>query len=116
MKARLETILWLAQRLSAGALIVGAVIHVSTNVYAVRGGLSAAEVIDRIQGNGAWLAFYLVFAAAAAVHGPLGLRTILNEMTPVRGRAADAVAVVLAVALVWLGWRAAFGLFAFGGA
>ncbi len=115
MKARLDTILWLAQRLSAAVLVVGAVVHISTNIYAVGGGLSAAEVIDRIRGNGAWLAFYMAFAAAAAIHGPLGLRTVLIEMTPVRGRAADAVAVLLALALVGLGWRAAFGLFGHGG-
>lgn len=111
MKGRTETLLWFAQRLSALVLVVGAIIHVGTNIYAVRGGLTAAEIIGRVRGNTAWLVFYLVFAAVAAIHGPLGLRTVLNEMTPVRGRAADLVALVLGVGILWLGWRAAFGLF-----
>ena len=116
MRGRIETILWLAQRLSAVVLILGAVVHVATNVYAVRGGLGAAEVIARIQGNGAWLTFYLLFALAAAVHVPLGMRTVLVEMTPLRTCTGNIVAIALAIAFVWLGWRAAFGLFGYGGA
>jgi fumarate reductase subunit C len=80
-------------------------------VYAVRGGLGAAEIVGRVQGNGAWLAFYAVFVAAAAVHAPIGLRTVLTEWTPLTGRAAAGVAVAVAVALAWMGWRAVFMLY-----
>ena len=116
MRGRIETILWLAQRLSAVVLILGAVVHVATNVYAVRGGLGAAEVIARIQGNGAWLTFYLLFALAAAVHVPLGLRTVLVEMTPIKACRINVATAGFGLIVLWLGWRAAFGLFGYGGA
>ena len=45
-------------------------------VLAVRGGLSAAEILARVRGSGAWAAFYIVFVLAVAVHAPIGLRAI----------------------------------------
>ena len=116
MMARLESYLWVAQRLTAALLIVGAVIHMATNVYAVRGGLSAAEVVDRIHGNQVWLVFYLAFATTAAIHGPLGLRTILLEMTPIKACRINVAMGGFAVIVLWLGWRAVLGLYNFGGA
>lgn len=115
MTARGETALWLAQRASAAILAVAVSVHLGTIVYAMRGGLSAAEIVARVGGNGAWLAFYGVFVLAAAVHAPIGVRTILGEMTALPARLIDGAAVALALLIAWSGWGAAFALYAFGG-
>jgi fumarate reductase subunit C len=79
-------------------------------VYAVHVGLSASAILDRLHGNVGWAAFYLLFVAAAAVHAPIGMRTILAEMTPWRGRTLDGAAVLFAVLLLVLGARAVLSL------
>lgn len=114
MKGRTEALLWLVQRVSAAVLALAVTLHIATVVYAVRGGLTATEIIERLQGNVAWFVFYVVFVAAAVLHVPLGLRTILAEMTPLRGPWLGALVAVFGVTLAILGWRAAFALFAYG--
>ena len=76
---RRETWLWFAQRASAAVLALCVIVHLITIIYATRGGLSGAEILARTRGNGAWLAFYVVFVLAVAVHVPIGLRTIATE-------------------------------------
>ena len=111
MTARVQALVWTAQRGSAAVLAVCVIVHLATIIFAVQGGLTAAEILGRVRGNGAWLAFYTLFVVAVAVHGPIGLRTILLEMTPLRGRAADGIAAVLACLLLAMGLRAAWGLY-----
>lgn len=114
MNARFESLLWLLQRASAMILGVAVAVHLGIIVRAVRGGLTGHEIVERLQSNTAWFAFYVVFAAAVAVHGSIGLRTVLREMTPLPMRVVDAVTVVLVFLLVSMGWRAAAGLYGFG--
>ena len=111
-RAPLEARLWLAQRASAAVLAACVVVHLATILLAVRGGLSAAEILGRTRGSLAWLSFYGVFVIAIAIHAPLGLRTILAEWTPWRGRSVDAALAAFALALLGAGWRAIGGLFA----
>ncbi len=113
MTARVEVLLWLAQRATAGVLAIAVTAHIATIIYAVRGGLSAAEIIERLQGNVGWLVFYVIFVAAAAVHAPLGVRTILAEMTPLRDPWLGVLVAVFGVILAILGWRAVLTLFAY---
>jgi fumarate reductase subunit C len=87
-------------------------VHLATVIYAVQGGLSAAEILGRTRGNGAWLAFYAVFVLAVAVHAPIGLRSILIEWLKWRGPLRDAFLLLLAALLAWMGLRAALSLFA----
>ena len=54
-------------------------VHLAGMVYAVRGGLSAAEILGRTQGNWGFAAFYAVFGVACAVHVPVGLANIARE-------------------------------------
>ncbi|MFQ5936512.1 MAG: succinate dehydrogenase [Acidiferrobacterales bacterium] len=115
MSVRWQTLLWFAQRISGAVLALAVIVHIATVVYAVRGGLNAAEIIARVDGNVAWFGFYLLFVAAAAVHAPLGVRTILAEATPLRGSLPGLLAALFGIALAVLGWRAAFSLFAYGG-
>lgn len=112
MSARGETHLWVAQRLTAMILAVAVVVHLVMIVTAVRGGLSAAEILSRTQGNAAWLGFYVVFALAAGLHGAIGLRNIAAETIGLRGRGADLAWVAAGLATAGFGIRAAIGLYA----
>lgn len=111
MSPRGEARLWLAQRASGALLALCVLVHLAVIVYAVRGGLSAAEILGRTRGNVAWLAFYSIFVLAAAVHAPIGLRAILAEWLGWRGAAATAAVHFLALALAVLGLRAAWAVF-----
>ena len=111
MSARSQVLLWGAQRVSALVLAACVIVHLATVLYAVRNGLSAAEILGRTRGNGAWLAFYSVFVAAVAVHAPIGLRNILAETLGWRGRGADVFATAVALTLAMWGWRAVWAVF-----
>ena len=110
MTARAEAGLWLAQRVSAAILAGAVAVHLATIIYAVRGGLTAADILARLNGSVAWLVFYGVFVAAVAVHAPIGLRVVLREHTPWRGRSLDLAMLALSLGLFWLGARAIIGL------
>lgn len=111
-RAPLEARLWLLQRASGTVLAVCVAVHLVTMILAVRGGLTAAEILARTRGSMAWLCFYGVFVAAVAFHAPLGLRSIVGEWTPWRGRSLDMMLMVFAFVLLVAGWRAIGGLFA----
>jgi fumarate reductase subunit C len=98
--------LYLLQRLSALVLAPLVLIHLAVIVYAMGEGLSAAEMLGRTRGNLAWGGFYGLFVLAAAVHGPIGLRTVIGEMTPWRGRGLDLAMALFGLALLALGLRA----------
>jgi fumarate reductase subunit C len=104
--------LWVAQRASAVVLAFCVAVHLATIIYAVQGGLSAAEILGRTRGSAAWFAFYAVFVVAVTVHAPIGLRSILAEWLRWRGWSRDVFLVVLAALLAWTGFDAAFTLFA----
>ena len=112
MSAKGGTHLWIAQRVTAMILAVAVVVHLATIVVAVRGGLSAAEIIGRTRGNEAWLAFYAVFALAAGLHGAIGLRGIAAEWLGWRGRGFDLAWLAIGLLTALFGIRAAFGLYA----
>ena len=112
MNVRGETRLWLAQRASAAVLALCVLVHLATMIYAVRGGLTGAEILARTRGSGAWLAFYSVFVLAVTVHAPIGLRAVLGEWLGWRGRSRDAALLLFAMLLAWMGMRAVFGVFA----
>jgi len=106
-----ETLLWIAQRASAAVLAVCVAVHLATIIYAVQGGLTAAEILGRTRGNHAWLAFYALFVVAVSVHAPIGLRAIFLEWLRWRGASRDVVLALFAAALAWMGMRAVFAVF-----
>jgi len=112
VSVRAQVLLWTLQRLSAAVLAVCVVAHLVTMIYAVRHGLSAADILGRTRGNYAWLGFYVTFVAAVAIHAPIGLRTILGETLGWRGTLADLTVLALGVVLALWGWRAAYAVFA----
>lgn len=104
--------LWAWQRLTALALALCVAIHLATIVYAVRGGLSAAEILARTQGSWLVAAFYGVFVLACAVHVPIGLARIAEEWLGWSGRLSSRAAVLVALALALLGLRAVYAVIA----
>ena len=112
MSARAQAYLWAAQRVSAMVLALCVLVHLATLIYAVRGGLSAAEILGRTQGSFTWGAFYALFVIAVAVHAPIGLRAILNEWSALRGAKLDVVVAIVAVVLLVLGMRAVWAVVA----
>jgi fumarate reductase subunit C len=103
--------LWIAQRASAALLGFCVLVHLATMIYAVRGGLTAAQILGRTSGNSAWFAFYAVFVLAVAVHVPIGLRAVLIEWAGWRGRGRDGVLACLSIFLMVGGLRAVAGVF-----
>jgi fumarate reductase subunit C len=106
VSTRSDTGLWIAQRVSAMVLAFCVLVHLVTIVYAVRGGLTAAEILGRTRSNPAWLAFYSLFVLAVAVHAPVGLRPVLTEWLGWRGRSRDVAMGVFALLVAWMGLRA----------
>jgi fumarate reductase subunit C len=98
--------LYVLQRGSALVLAPLVIAHLALIVIASRDGLSAAEILARTQGSVGWAAFYGLFVAAAAVHAPIGLRNVIREATPWRGRGLDLAMVLLFFAMLALGLRA----------
>lgn len=111
MRVRQQVWLWLAQRASAAVLALCIVVHLVTMIYAVRGGLSAAEILARTQGNYAWFAFYTVFVLAVSIHAPIGLRTVLAEMLGWRGVVVNMLTLALGITSALAGMRAVLGVF-----
>jgi len=107
----MSAIMYVAQRSTAFILAFAVSVHLITIIYAVRGGLTAGDILARTHGNGAFLAFYLVFVVAAAIHAPIGLRSVLREWAHWRGRSLDIALAVFSILLVLLGARAAFAVY-----
>jgi len=111
MNTRDQALLWAAQRMSAAVLALCVLVHLITMIYAVRNGLSAAEILGRTRGNFGWFAFYTVFVLAVAVHAPIGLRSVLLETFAWQGRRLDWTVFAIGIALAFLGFRAVWAVF-----
>lgn len=107
----MQTALWLAQRATAGILALCVAVHLATIIYAVQGGLTAAEILGRTRGNTAWLAFYSTFVIAAAIHAPIGLRPVLGEWLHWRGASREMFLILFSAILLLAGMRAVLAVF-----
>lgn len=108
MRARMsrEVSFWVAQRAASVVLAFCVIVHLATMIYAIRNGLTAAEILGRTRGSLGWGAFYCTFVIAAALHGALGLRTIAAEWLGWRGDGAELATTVAGLVLTILGLRA----------
>jgi fumarate reductase subunit C len=106
-----SAVLFAAQRLTAIVLAGAVAVHLGTIIYAVRGGLTAGDILGRTQGNRWFLAFYAVFVIAVAIHAPIGLRNIFREWTSFRGRPIDIAMAGFALLLLVLGLRAVVAVY-----
>ena len=98
--------LYMLQRLTALVMVPLVLGHLAVIVYATRAGLSAEAILGRTAGSLFWAGFYGLFVVAAAIHGTIGLRTVLAEMLGWRGRGLDVAMVCFCIALLGLGLRA----------
>ena len=111
MSTATQARLWYLQRISAMILALCVVVHIVTIVYAVRGGLTGAEILGRTRGNGVFAAFYVLFVVSAAIHAPIGLARIAEEWLQWRGRLLNGLLLIFAVVLVAVGLSAVWGLY-----
>jgi fumarate reductase subunit C len=98
--------LYLWQRLTAVLMLPLVLVHLAVIFYASQKGLAAADILARTRGSVAWGAFYGLFVIAAAVHAPIGLRTVLCEWTPLPARTCVFTAIAFGLLLLALGLRA----------
>ena len=108
--ALLQARLWYAQRISAMVLGLCVAIHLFIMFYAIRGGLTAGEILGRTQGNWLFAIFYEVFVLACLVHAPIGLANILRENFP-RSSGLIVFPWALAALILVLGTAAVIGVF-----
>ncbi|HSF95548.1 MAG TPA: succinate dehydrogenase [Thermohalobaculum sp.] len=108
----MERRLFLAQRLTALVLAPLVLVHLGLVLVAIRGGLTAAEILGRTQGSAGWALFYGVFVGTVAIHAPIGLRNILRETTGLKRWAVDGLALGLGLVLLALGARAVWAVVA----
>jgi succinate dehydrogenase subunit C len=108
----MTAVLFLVQRLSAAVLALAVAVHLATILYAIRGGLTAGEILARTHGSLAFFAFYSLFVVAIAIHAPIGLRNVIREWTRWRGGSLDLALVMFSVLLMLLGMRAVLAVYA----
>jgi fumarate reductase subunit C len=98
--------LFALQRLTAMVMAPFVLVHVGLVIYAVRGGLTAGEILSRTEGNWFWIVFYGLFVVSVSVHVPIGVRNILIEWLQLGRGAASAVGLAFGLGLLILGVRA----------
>lgn len=98
--------LYMLQRMTALAMAPLVLGHLAVMIYAVQGGLSAAEILGRTQGSVAWFLFYGVFVVAVSIHAAIGLRVVAHEVLGLKGTLLDLFTWITAAGLFLLGARA----------
>ncbi|MEL6477556.1 MAG: succinate dehydrogenase [Pseudomonadota bacterium] len=107
-----ERLLFAVQRVTALILAPLVLIHLGLILWAVEGGLTAAEILSRTQGALGWAMFYGVFVLAASAHGAIGLRNILVEWAALGRPLAGRISMAMAAVLLVLGLRGVWAVIA----
>lgn len=107
--------LYMLQRITALLMAPFVSGHLAVMIYAIQGGLSAAEILGRTQGSTLWFLFYGTFVVTVAIHGAIGLRAILHEWGGLRGSALEGAMWIIGLGLLTLGANAVWAV-TFGGA
>lgn len=110
----MEQRLFALQRLTAMIMAPFVLVHLGVILYAVRGGLTAAEILSRTQGSWIWIPFYSLFVLSVAVHVPIGLRNILIEWARLSRSGASAACLLFGLLLLAMGLRAVAAVGGFG--
>jgi len=106
VSAMLEVRLYLAQRVSAAIMAPLVLIHLGVMIYAIQGGIDAAEILQRTRGSLLWGANYGLFVIAVSIHAALGLRNILREWLSLRGVYLGVISWIFFAGLLTAGLRA----------
>jgi len=102
--------LYMAQRLSALIMAPFVIVHIGVMIYAIQGGLTAAEILGRTQGSVFWFLFYGMFVVAVSIHAAIGLRTILFEWGGLKGTALNVTAWGIGAILFAMGANAVWAV------
>jgi len=102
--------LYMAQRLSAMIMIPLVFGHLAVMIYAIQGGLTAAEILGRTKGSVTWFLFYGTFVAAVSVHAAIGVRVIVHETFSLKGKWLEATTWLVGALLLVMGARAVLGV------
>ena len=102
--------LYMIQRISALVMAPFVIGHLFVMIYAVQGGLSAAEILGRTHGSVLWFLFYGGFVVAVALHGAIGLRAILHEWAGLKGTTLEVSMWIIGGLLFALGGRAVWAV------
>ena len=102
--------LYMAQRITALMMAPFVLGHLAVMIYAIQGGLSAAEILGRTQGSVLWFLFYGLFVVAVSIHGAIGLRVIAFEWAGLRGVVLEALMWIVGLGLFILGARAVWAV------
>ena len=93
--------LYMLQRITALIMAPLTLCHIAVMIYAVQGGISAQEILERTQGSVFWFLFYGIFVLAVSIHGAIGLRVVVYETLGLKGSALSiftwAVGIILLV-------------------
>jgi fumarate reductase subunit C len=106
VNAMLELRLYLAQRVSAAIMAPLVLIHLGVMIYAIQGGIDAAEILQRTRGSFLWGANYGLFVIAVSIHAAIGLRNILREWLSLRGIYLGVISWIFFAGLLTAGLRA----------
>jgi fumarate reductase subunit C len=98
--------LYIWQRANAALLFPMICVHAAVIFYAMHHALTAADILSRTHGSVAWALFYGTFVLAASIHGSIGVRNVLAEWTPLKGRSSGVAAMIFGALLIVLGLRA----------
>ena len=83
----LDVRLYMLQRITALIMAPLTLGHIAVMIYAVQGGVSAQEILERTQGSVFWFLFYGIFVFAVSIHGAIGLRVVVHEIFGLKGTA-----------------------------
>jgi fumarate reductase subunit C len=106
----LEAKLWAWQRISAAVLALCVVVHLGVIIYAVRSGLSAAQILGRTHGSILFGVLYSVFVVACAIHAPIGVANVADEVIGWPRRNSVWLAKIFGLIILLLGLRAVYGV------
>jgi fumarate reductase subunit C len=109
-EAATQAKLWYWQRISAMVLTLCVLVHLGVIIYAVRGGLSGAEILGRTQGSWLFGGFYVVFVLACAVHVPIGFGNIVREWGGLSAAQSRLASWLLGFVILVMGLRSVYAV------
>ncbi len=95
--------LFIAQRLSAIIMAPLVVAHLLGIIYAIDGGLDAAEILSRTQGSVWFGLLYQGFVCAVSIHAAIGIRVVCYEWGHLRGAFLDWITWLSGLVLLLMG-------------
>ena len=106
----LDIRLYLAQRVTAMIMAPLVLIHIGVMIYAVQGGLTAAEILGRTQGSWFCGLVYGLFVICVAILAGIGLRVVMHEWLRFTGKRLNGLTILLTLLFLGLGVRAVYAV------